>query len=226
MYEIALLGVVARRAVGLRRREAQGRCPALTVVEHDASGAARAFEPVVAAVEAFAPGVEIVRPGADGADPAAVAHDGLSAARARGTDVVLVDTAGRLHTKHNLMAEMQKVARVCARVVPGGPHGELHVVPLRRRSEFVGDRGVRRGHRRAVTEIPVVGQAARQPASGAGERRVEGDLRGQERLGRDGLEVRFRVAVPVLRAAVRVTGDQVRRPGRGQFQPSPEPLGR
>src|SRR4051812_4121493 len=48
---------------GLRRREAQGRCPALMVVEHDASGAARAFEPVVAAVEAFAPGVEIVRPG-------------------------------------------------------------------------------------------------------------------------------------------------------------------
>src|SRR5436190_9389144 len=48
---------------GLRRREAQGRCPALTVVEHDPSGAARAFEPVVAAVEEFAPGVEIVRPG-------------------------------------------------------------------------------------------------------------------------------------------------------------------
>src|SRR5436305_7134888 len=48
---------------GLRRREAQGRCPVLTVVEHDPSGAARAFEPVVAAVEEFAPGVEIVRPG-------------------------------------------------------------------------------------------------------------------------------------------------------------------
>ena len=44
---------------GLRRREAQGRCPVLTVVEHDPSGAARAFEPVVAAVEEFAPGVEI-----------------------------------------------------------------------------------------------------------------------------------------------------------------------
>src|SRR3954451_10263110 len=48
---------------GLRRREAQGRCPALTVVEHDPAGAARAFEPVVAAVEDFAPGVEILRPG-------------------------------------------------------------------------------------------------------------------------------------------------------------------
>jgi len=73
-------------------------------------------------------GVEIVRPGSDGADPAAVAHDGLSAARARGADVVLVDTAGRLHTKHNLMAEMQKVARVCARVVPGAPHHVLLVL--------------------------------------------------------------------------------------------------
>src|SRR4051812_13262543 len=48
---------------GLRRREAQGRCPGLVVVEHDPGGAARAFEPVVAAVEALAPGVEIVRPG-------------------------------------------------------------------------------------------------------------------------------------------------------------------
>jgi fused signal recognition particle receptor len=76
-------------------------------------------------------GVEIVRPGADvgaGADPAAVVHDGLTAARARGVDVVLVDTAGRLHTKHNLMAEMQKVARVCARVVPGAPHHVLLVL--------------------------------------------------------------------------------------------------
>ena len=49
------------------------------------------------------------------ADPAAVVHDGLAAARARGTEIVLVDTAGRLHTQHNLMAELEKVARVCAR---------------------------------------------------------------------------------------------------------------
>src|SRR5205085_8331323 len=48
---------------GLRRREAQGRCPGLTVGEHDPAADARAFEPVVAVVEAFAPGVEIVRPG-------------------------------------------------------------------------------------------------------------------------------------------------------------------
>lgn len=49
---------------GLRKREAQGRCPRLTVVEHDPGRDARAFEPVVAAVEELAPGVEVVRPGA------------------------------------------------------------------------------------------------------------------------------------------------------------------
>ena len=73
-------------------------------------------------------GVEIVRAGRDGADPAAVVHDGLAAARSRGVDVVLVDTAGRLHTKHNLMAELDKVARVCARLVPGAPHHVLLVL--------------------------------------------------------------------------------------------------
>ena len=73
-------------------------------------------------------GVEIVRAGANGADPASVVHDGLAAARARGADVVLVDTAGRLHTQHNLMAELEKVARVCARQVPGAPHHVLLVL--------------------------------------------------------------------------------------------------
>ena len=73
-------------------------------------------------------GVEIVGPGTTGADPAAVVHDGLASARARGADVVLVDTAGRLHTKHNLMAELEKVARVCARQVPGAPHHVLLVL--------------------------------------------------------------------------------------------------
>lgn len=73
-------------------------------------------------------GVEIIRPGKDGADPASVVHDGLAAARARAADVVLVDTAGRLHTKHNLMAELEKVARVCGRQVPGAPHHVLLVL--------------------------------------------------------------------------------------------------
>ena len=73
-------------------------------------------------------GVEIVRGGMGGADPASVVHDGLAAARARGSEVVLVDTAGRLHTQHNLMAELDKVARVCARQVPGAPQHVLLVL--------------------------------------------------------------------------------------------------
>jgi fused signal recognition particle receptor len=73
-------------------------------------------------------GVEVIRPGRDGADPAAVVHDGLAAARARGVDIVMVDTAGRLHTKHNLMTELEKVSRVCARQVPGAPHHVLLVL--------------------------------------------------------------------------------------------------
>jgi len=72
-------------------------------------------------------GVELVR-ARDGSDPAAVVHDGLSAAAARGYDVALVDTAGRLHTKHNLMAELEKIARVCSRVVRGAPHHVLLVL--------------------------------------------------------------------------------------------------
>jgi fused signal recognition particle receptor len=72
-------------------------------------------------------GVELVR-ARSGSDPAAVVHDALSAATARGTEVVLVDTAGRLHTKHNLMNELEKIGRVCARVVPGAPHHVLLVL--------------------------------------------------------------------------------------------------
>jgi len=72
-------------------------------------------------------GVELLRARA-GADPAAVVHDGLAAALARGTDAVLVDTAGRLHTRHNLMAELEKVGRVCGRVVKGAPHHVLLVL--------------------------------------------------------------------------------------------------
>jgi len=66
--------------------------------------------------------------GAEGADPAAVVTDALRAARARGHDPVLVDTAGRLHTKGNLMAELAKMARVAGREVPGAPHETLLVL--------------------------------------------------------------------------------------------------
>jgi fused signal recognition particle receptor len=66
--------------------------------------------------------------GAEGADPSSVLTDALRAAKARGTDAVLVDTAGRLHTKSNLMAELAKMSRVAAREVPGAPHETLLVL--------------------------------------------------------------------------------------------------
>ncbi len=64
----------------------------------------------------------------EGADPAAVAYDAAEAALARGVDVLIVDTAGRLHTRTNLMREMEKIARVLAKKIPGAPHETLLVL--------------------------------------------------------------------------------------------------
>jgi fused signal recognition particle receptor len=72
-------------------------------------------------------GVDIVR-ASEGADAAAVVFDALSAARARAVDTVIVDTAGRLHTRVNLMAELEKIRRITAREVPGAPHEVLLVL--------------------------------------------------------------------------------------------------
>ena len=63
-----------------------------------------------------------------GADAAAVAHDAIHEARRDGTDVLLIDTAGRLHTKVNLMAELDKVQRIIRRQLPGAPHEVLMTV--------------------------------------------------------------------------------------------------
>lgn len=72
-------------------------------------------------------GVQVVRQ-RHGADPAAVAFDGMAAAKARSADIVLIDTAGRLHTKANLMDELRKVKRVIDRELPGAPHEVLLVL--------------------------------------------------------------------------------------------------
>ena len=72
-------------------------------------------------------GSEIVKT-KSGGDPAAVVFDALSSARARNADVVIVDTAGRLHTKSNLMAELDKMKRTAAKVIPGAPHEVLLVM--------------------------------------------------------------------------------------------------
>jgi fused signal recognition particle receptor len=63
-----------------------------------------------------------------GADPAAVVFDGLAAAAARGADTVYVDTAGRLHTKVNLMEELKKIHRTAGKKIPGAPHEVLLIL--------------------------------------------------------------------------------------------------
>jgi fused signal recognition particle receptor len=72
-------------------------------------------------------GVDMIRAKA-GADPAAVVFDAIAAGKARGRDVVLVDTAGRLHTRVNLMTELDKIRRIAAREVEGAPHEVLLVL--------------------------------------------------------------------------------------------------
>jgi fused signal recognition particle receptor len=71
--------------------------------------------------------VDVIRQGT-GADPAAVLFDAVKAATARGVDVLLVDTAGRLHTKSNLMDELSKLKKVVSRQLPGAPHECLMVI--------------------------------------------------------------------------------------------------
>lgn len=72
-------------------------------------------------------GVDIVR-AREGADPAAVVFDAISSGKAKGRDPILVDTAGRLHTKTNLMHELEKIRRIAAREVPGAPQEVLLVL--------------------------------------------------------------------------------------------------
>jgi fused signal recognition particle receptor len=100
------------------------------------------------AVWASRAGVEIVR-AREGSDPAAVVFDAIAAAKARGREPVLVDTAGRLHTRANLMGELEKIRRIAAREVPGAPHDVLLVLDatvgqngLSQAREFMGSAGV------------------------------------------------------------------------------------
>jgi fused signal recognition particle receptor len=79
------------------------------------------------AVWAARTGAEIIKT-KSGGDPAAVVYDALISARARKADVVIVDTAGRLHTKSNLMAELEKMKRTAEKLVPGAPHDVLLVM--------------------------------------------------------------------------------------------------
>jgi fused signal recognition particle receptor len=93
-------------------------------------------------------GIEVIKQ-KSGADPAAVVYDAVAAAKARRADAVIVDTAGRLHTKSNLMAELEKMKRTAAKVIPGAPHDILLVLDattgqngLAQAREFMGAVGV------------------------------------------------------------------------------------
>lgn len=72
-------------------------------------------------------GVDVIKH-APGADPGAVAYDAVQAARSRQQDILIIDTAGRLHTKSNLMAELKKIHRVVGKELPGAPHEILLVL--------------------------------------------------------------------------------------------------
>jgi fused signal recognition particle receptor len=87
--------------------------------------------------------------GTAGGDPAAVAFDALDAASARDVDTVLIDTAGRLHTQDDLMAELRKVHRVVARRVPGAPHETLLVL-----DGTVGQNAVQQGRQFSEAVMP------------------------------------------------------------------------
>src|SRR5262249_25524290 len=93
-------------------------------------------------------GVDIVR-AREGSDPAAVVFDAITSGKARGRDPILVDTAGRIHTKVNLMNELEKIRRVAAREIAGAPHEVLLVLDatvgqngVAQAREFMGAAGV------------------------------------------------------------------------------------
>jgi fused signal recognition particle receptor len=105
-----------------RRLSKQGREPLLVAADTFRAAA-------IEQLQIWARRVEVpVVSGTPGGDPAAVVFDAVQAARARGRDVVLADTAGRLHTKEHLMAELSKIARVAARAREGAPDEVLLVV--------------------------------------------------------------------------------------------------
>jgi fused signal recognition particle receptor len=122
---------------------AQGQSPLICAADTFRAAAVEQLE-----VWAGRADVDFVRAGA-GADPAAVVFDAVSAGKARQRDVVLVDTAGRLHTRVNLMNELDKIRRIAARVVEGAPHDVLLVLDategqngVAQAREFTGAAGV------------------------------------------------------------------------------------
>jgi fused signal recognition particle receptor len=100
----------------------EGRSPLICAADTFRAAAVEQLE-----IWATRAGVDMVR-AREGADPAAVVFDAISSAKAKGRDPILIDTAGRLHTRVNLMNELDKIRRIAAREVPGAPHDVLLVL--------------------------------------------------------------------------------------------------
>ena len=105
-----------------RRLQSEGRNVLLCAADTFRAAAIEQLE-----IWAQRTGTEMIRQ-QTGADPSAVVFDALQSAKARKVDCVIVDTAGRLHTKTNLMAELEKMRRTAVRVIPGAPHEVLLVI--------------------------------------------------------------------------------------------------
>jgi len=124
IFVVGVNGVGKTTTIGklAHRLRAEGRSVVLCAADTFRAAAIEQLE-----IWAKRSGVEIVKQ-KSGSDPASVVFDAISAARARSADAVIVDTAGRLHTKSNLMAELEKMKRTAAKLVPGAPHDVLLVL--------------------------------------------------------------------------------------------------
>ena len=123
--------------------KAEGRRPLICAADTFRAAAVEQLE-----IWARRAGVEMVR-AREGADPAAVVFDAISSGKAKGRDPILVDTAGRLHTRVNLMNELEKIRRIAGREVPGAPQEVLLVLDatvgqngVTQAREFMGAAGV------------------------------------------------------------------------------------
>ena len=105
-----------------RLLKSEGRTPLICAADTFRAAAVEQLE-----IWARRAGVDMVR-AREGADPAAVVFDAISSGKAKGRDPILIDTAGRLHTRVNLMNELEKIRRIAAREVPGAPHEVLLVL--------------------------------------------------------------------------------------------------
>ncbi len=121
---IGVNGVGKTTTIGKLAAQLKGQGKKVILAAADTFRAAAAEQLTVWAQRA---GVDIIKQG-EGADPASVVFDALSAAKARGSDVILVDTAGRLHNKQNLMNELNKISRIIERENPEGARETLLVL--------------------------------------------------------------------------------------------------